>query len=166
MDFNVRLAASQDQSQLAHLIAGFRQALARLRGMQPKLDLDSASRELSGYQTRGFPIYVAQMDPVGLVAYLVCRVDQDVVWAESLYVDPAYRRQGIASALYTSAEKLAQELGSETLYNWVDPHNDPIIAFLRKRGYHVLNLIELRRARPGEQLQGKLQIGPNQFDTY
>ena len=99
-----------------------------------------------------------------MVGYLVCRVDDGVVWAESLYVSPAYRRQRIGSSLYAEAERLADELGSEILYNWVDPNNTQIIAFLQKRGYRVLNLIELRRTRPDEEMKGKIRVGPNEFD--
>jgi hypothetical protein len=49
-------------------------------------------------------------------------------------------------------------------YNWVHPNNDGIIAFLRKRGYGVLNLIELRGARPGASLTNKVRVGEHEFD--
>jgi hypothetical protein len=38
-----------------------------------------------------------------------------------------------------------------------------IIGFLQQRGYQVLNLIELRRPRTGEELTGKIQVGVNEF---
>jgi len=97
---------------------------------------------------------------------LVCRVDKDVVWAESLFVSSEYRRQGIGTSLYAEAEHLAQELGNETLYNWVDPNNTGIIRFLQKRGYSVLNLIELRRIRSGEKMTKKICVGATEFDYY
>jgi GNAT superfamily N-acetyltransferase len=98
------------------------------------------------------------------VGYLVCRVVGDVVWAESLYVLPAYRRQGIASTLYAEAEKLALALGSDAPYNWVHPNNDPIIQFLQRRGYDVLNLIELRRPRSGEKPSRVICVGEHKFN--
>jgi ribosomal protein S18 acetylase RimI-like enzyme len=161
----IRLALVNDEPGLIQLIAEFRLSLAQLRGQDRPLDLAAARQELAEYLEKDFPIYVAESDTARLVGYLVCRVDGDVVWAESLYVAPQYRRQGVGSALYAEAERLAQELGGDTPYNWVDPHNDKIIHFLQQRGYNVLNLIELRRARPGEELAQKIGVGSYEFDT-
>ena len=77
---------------------------------------------------------------------------------------PVDRRQGVASALYAQAEQLAQSLGGGTPYNWVDPDNEKIIRFLQKRGYNVLNLIELRRCHPGEEPSKKVQVGDHEFE--
>ncbi len=160
----IRLAQANDRKDLIGFIAEFRQSLAELRGKAWELDIESADRELTTYQGKEFPIYVAENQAGRAVGYLVCRVDAGVVWAESLYVSPTYRRQGVGSLLYAEGERLADELGSETLYNWADPNNDGIISFLQKRGYNVLNLIELRRKRPGEDINGKIRVGSNEFD--
>ena len=151
---------------LQDLTARFRQSLAVLRKKEAHFDLEAAQKEVADYLGKGFPIYVAESEPGSLVGYLVCRVDEDVVWAESLYVLPEYRRQGIGSELYAQAEKLVEQLGSDTLYNWIDPGNEPIIRFLVKRGYNVLNLVELRRARNGEELTTKIQVGRNEFNYH
>ncbi len=149
---------------MVRLVGEFRMSLAQLRGQGRRVDLAAASEELAEYVGKGFPIYAAESEAGTLVGYLVCRVDGDVVWAESLYVAPEYRRQGVGSSLYAAAERLAQELGGDTLYNWVDPNNDKIIRFLQKRGYTVLNLIELRRAHPEEEMTQKIGVGTNEFD--
>ncbi len=154
----------KDLDDLLPLIADFRVALAALRGRSVDPDLPAAREELASYRGAGDPIYVAQTEAGALVGYLVCRVVDDVVWAESLYVDPAYRRQGIAGALYGEAEALATALGGNTVYNWVHPNNEAIIAFLRHRGYTVLNLIELRRPRPGETPMQEIAVGDQTFD--
>ena len=154
-----------DELELVPLIADFRVSLAQLRGKTCEADLDAAGAELAEYFVKDFPLYAAENDAGTLVGYLVCRVDGDVVWAESLYVTPQYRRQGVGAALYAQAERLAQKLGGDTLYNWVDPNNDTIIGFLRKRGYSVLNLIELRRPYPGEEMGQKISVGTNKFDS-
>ena len=132
--------------------------------MEP--DLDSAAGELADYLEKDFPIYVAEAGSGKLVGYLVCRVEADVAWAESLYVLPEYRRQGIGSGLYARAEELAEKMGRETLYNWVDPTNDRIIRFLGKRGYNVLNLIELRRPGPDENLKSVIRVGDHEYDHF
>ncbi len=153
-----------DEGSVAEMIAAFRVELDRLRGEEREPDLEDAREELREFRERGFPIYVAEIggEPVG---YLVCRVEEgDVVWAEQLYVKPGFRRRGIGSALYREAEKLCERLGGDTVYNWIHPNNRAIIAFLRKRGYTVLNLIELRRPLPGEAPSRKIRVGDEEFD--
>lgn len=163
---DIRLAEVKETPELAALVTLFRMELAQLRKKETQKDLQAARVELAEYQQKGYPIYVPETDQASLAGYLVCRVDGDVVWAESLFVLPEYRRQGIGSALYAEAEKLAEQLGSDTLYNWVDPVNEPIIRFLMKRGYNVLNLVELRRPAPTETLSTKVQVAGHEFDHY
>ncbi|HQN45306.1 MAG TPA: GNAT family N-acetyltransferase, partial [Anaerolineaceae bacterium] len=171
-DMNIRLAETNDEPVLAGLVQGFRDALAVLRasyGVLPSsgpADLEAARAELADYIEKRFPIYVAEDASGALAGYLVCRVDGDVVWAESLYVRPEYRRQGVGSALYAAAERLARSLGGDTPYNWVDPNNAAMIRFLQQRGYTVLNLIELRRPAPGESLPNRVNVGAFEFEGH
>lgn len=160
----IRLFQPSDERQLVELIAEFRVALEGLRGKAVPANLDRAKKELAYYRTRRYPIFVAESSNSEIVGYLVCRVDEDVVWAESLFVSPEYRRKGIGSALYAEAERLAQRLGGDTVYNWVHPNNDKIIRFLKKRGYNVLNLVELRRPWSGEETSEKIRVGKHEFD--
>jgi ribosomal protein S18 acetylase RimI-like enzyme len=161
-EMNVRRFRTGDAEQVIPLIAGFRVALAELGGKATAPDCEAASGELAEHLERQFPIFVAE-DGSALVGYLVCRVDGQTVWAESMYVAEEYRRRGIASALYAEAERLAEDNGSDTVYNWIHPNNDKIISFLDGRGYNVLNLVEVRRARPGESPQGTINVGRHEF---
>lgn len=160
----IRPARPGDEEALIPLIGEFRVALAQFRGIAREMNLEAARKELAGYQEENFPIFVAENDDGKIGGYLVCRVDGDVVWAESLFVSPEFRRRGIGSALYAEAERLAQKLGNDSVYNWVYPNNDSIISFLRDRGYSVLNLIELRRSRPGEKITQRIRVGEHEFD--
>jgi len=159
---NVRPAGEQDHASLVDAIRKFRRSLAELRGKPQIVNRSAAELELNDYLQRGFPVYVAD-DGNGLAGYMVCRVDEDVVWVESIYVEESHRRQGVASQLYDEAERLAQQRGGDTPYNWVDPNNEAMIHFLGKRGYNVLNLIELRRPAPGENLVHKVNVGDHEF---
>lgn len=115
------------------------------------------------YLVAKFPVYAAVVDGE-YAGYVVCRVDDGVVWVESLFVGEEYRRCGIASALHSKAEELAASYGDNTVYNYVHPNNHRMIAFLRQRGYTVLNLIEIRKAYPGETLTQKIPVGEHEFD--
>ena len=86
-----------------------------------------------------------------------------MVWAEFLFVLSEYRRKGIASKLYDKAEELANELGEEQVYNWVHPNNHKIISFLSKRGYNVLNLIEIRKPSANEKLMERIRVGEYEY---
>lgn len=83
-----------------------------------------------GRRTKGF------YHPDGEYAgYVVCRIDNEVVWLESIFVREEYRRRGVASALHSKAEEIAASYGNDTVYNCVHPNNHRMIAFLRKRSY-------------------------------
>jgi ribosomal protein S18 acetylase RimI-like enzyme len=159
----IRPFVDDDTDQIIHLIAEFRVSLAQLKSLERELNLEIAKEELDGYRKKQYPIFIAEINSQ-IVGYIVCRTDEDVVWGESLFVSPNHRRQGIASTFYLEAEKLVANLGSDTVYNWIHPNNHAIIAFLKKRGYTVLNLIEVRKARTGEDPKEKIQVGMHNFD--
>jgi ribosomal protein S18 acetylase RimI-like enzyme len=147
---------------LSPLIAAFRQELQAFKGKHGSPDLSSAKDEFMEYMDKGYPVYCYLEDSLPL-GYAVCRVADDVVWCESLYVLPQARRRGIATALFRQAEALASSLGEPFVYNNVHPNNHSMIAFLKKLGYDVLNLIEIRKACPSESLQNGFIVGEHIF---
>ncbi|HDQ73095.1 MAG TPA: GNAT family N-acetyltransferase [Chloroflexi bacterium] len=163
-EFAVREYRPGDRDTVVQLIAEFRVALSALRGYDRQADVSQAESELQEYIDNRYPIFVATtVGEAESIGYMVYRVDGDTVWAESLFVSPEFRRRGVAGMLYDTGEKFAEARGQETLYNWVHPNNDAIIAFLKKRGYDVLNLIEVRRRRPGEEAAGVIQVGDHRY---
>jgi GNAT superfamily N-acetyltransferase len=157
------VAANEEHIDLiAPLIAKFRVALKRHSGIASAENHAAAREEYREYLRSGFPVYVA-MDGRTCAGYLVCRLDEPCVWAESLYVSEEHRRRGVASLLYEKAEELAAGFGETTVYNWVHPNNDGMIAFLASRGYDVLNLIEIRRPYSGEKTRTRIGVGKHEF---
>jgi len=154
----------EEIQETAELVARFRVELCNLRGIKKPPNVAAATEELNEYIDNGFPIFIALNEENVIIGYIVCRIDGDVVWAESLYVMPEYRRMGTASILYDRAEQLAKKLGNETLYNWVHPNNEKIISFLDKKGYNVLNLIEVRKALIGENIEQKIRVDAHEFN--
>ena len=99
-----------------------------------------------------------------MAGYMICRIEAPCLWVEHLYVREAYRRRGVATLLFEKAEEIAHSMGEDTVYNFVHPNNLGMIAFLRSKGYTVLNMIEIRKPYPGEQLQTTIPVGDQVFD--
>lgn len=160
----IRSAQFEDEEKISRLIAQFRVELKELKGIKTSSNIEQAREEFKEYMGAKFPIFVAEDSNNELLGYLVCRIDGDVVWAESLFVSNNSRRKGIGSKLYAKAEEMAKKLGGSTVYNWVHPNNDKIIPFLLKRGYNVLNLIEIRKPLENEVLTQKMSVGKYEYN--
>ena len=154
---------TQATDNLAQMVALFRVELRSYKGIVSKPNVDAGRKEMEEYLAAGFPVFAAIVDGE-YAGYVVCRVDSEVVWVESIFVKDEYRRQGIASALHSKAEEIAAFYGDDTVYNYVHPNNHRMIAFLRKRGYTVLNLIEIRKPYQGEQPTQTICVGEHEFD--
>jgi Acetyltransferases len=159
----VRKIDEGGKDDVSALIAKFRTELKSYKGISSEEDIISAQEEFSEYIASAFPVY-ACYDNEECVGYIVCRVEEPVVWVESLYVVAEKRRNGVATLLYDEAEALAKSYGEDTLYNYVHPNNDGMIRFLSKRGYDVLNLIEIRKKIGDERLTETISVRNNVFN--
>ena len=148
---------------LAEMVALFRVELRAFKGIVSKPNAQAGREEMEEYLAAGFPVFVAVIDGQ-YAGYVVCRVDSEVVWVESIFVKEEYRRHGVATALHSKAEEIAASYGDDTVYNYVHPNNHRMIEFLRKRGYTVLNLIEIRKPYKAETLTQTIAVGEHEFD--
>jgi len=160
----IRKYLPRDKVQIVHLISQFRVTLAGFKNIKKNINLKDAERELLDFIRAKFPIFVAEGSNGIIEGYMVCKVVDQIIWVESLFVSPEYRRKGIGSALFEHACELASQYGEDTVYNWVHPNNDEMIAFLKFRGYDVLNLIEIRKPYHNEKFSQKIKIGNNEFN--
>lgn len=149
--------------ELAEMVALFRVELRSYKGIVSTPNLEAGKEEMEEYLLAEFPVFVALVDE-DYAGYMVCRIQEDVVWVESIFVKEKHRRLGVATALHDKAEKLAETYGNETVYNYVHPNNHRMIEFLRKRGYTVINLIEIRKPYQGEKLTQTITVGEHKFD--
>ena len=153
----------QVNASLAEMVSLFRVELCSYKGIASKLNVDAGRQELEEYLAAGFPVFAALVNGQ-YAGYVVCRIDSEVIWVESIFVKEEYRRHGVASALHSKAEEIAASYGDDTVYNYVHPNNHHMIEFLRKRGYTVLNLIEIRKPYKDEKLTQKIAVGEHEFD--
>lgn len=154
---------TQVSDALAEMVALFRVELRSYKGIVSKTNIEAGREEMEEYLAAGFPVFAAIMDGE-YAGYVVCRVDSQVVWVESIFVKEEYRHHGVATALHSKAEEIAATYGEDTVYNYVHPNNHRMIEFLRKRGYTVLNLIEIRKPYEGEQFTQTILVGDHYFD--
>ncbi|MBR3227872.1 MAG: GNAT family N-acetyltransferase [Erysipelotrichaceae bacterium] len=147
---------------LAYLTVDFRKTLAKLRNNELNYDVDDAVEELRHYLNKGYPVF-AVSDNGRYIGYAVCRIDDDVVWLEQIYVRKEYRRKGVGRMLFERAEAIAKEYGNDTLYQYIHPNNDIMASFLKANGYDVLNLIEIRKGAPEEDNEKSYLIGDNEY---
>ena len=150
-------------AQVVSLAAEFRASLRALKGIVSKPDPDEGKKEIAEFLQAGFPVYAAKEGST-CVGYIVCRIEGTVLWSEQIYVAKDHRRKGVACALFAKAEEIAASMGEDTIYNYVHPNNEGMIAFLRSKGYTVLNLIEIRKPYTNEQLKTTIQVDQNTFN--
>ena len=157
------LEIKQVNDALAEMVALFRVELRSYKSIVSKPNVEAGREEMEEYLSAKFPVFAALEDSE-YAGYVVCRVDNEVVWVESIFVKKEYRRHGVATALHSKAEEIAASYGEETVYNYVHPNNHRMIEFLRKRGYTVLNLIEIRKPYKDESLPQTITVGVHKFD--
>ena len=157
------LEVKQVNDALAEMVALFRVELRSYKGIVSKPNIEAGREEIEEYLSAKFPVYAALVDGE-YAGSVVCRVDSGVVWVESIFVKEEYRRHGVATALHSKAEEIAASCGDDTVYNYVHPNNHRMLEFLRKRGYTVLNLIEIRKPFKGEKLSQTITVGEHEFD--
>ena len=122
-------------------MARFQVTLKGYKGIAAQPDEAAGRDELLEYLGAGYPVYAA-VEGERCLGYLVCRVEEPCVWVESL----------------------AASYGEETLYFNVHPNHHGMMAFLRRHGDTVLNLVEIRRPYRSEQLSATIWVGEYEFD--
>ena len=153
----------EDAERIAPLVAAFRVQLKAYKGIRSRPNGEAGREEILEFINAGFPVFAAAEDGA-LAGYLVCRIDAPCLWVEHLFVRDEYRRRGVATLLFEKAEEIGRAMGEDTVFNFVHPNNLGMIGFLRSKGYTVLNMIEIRKPYPGEQLKTTIPVGDTAFD--
>ena len=86
---------------------------------------------------------VAEQEGDGVRGFILCRAIVGEAEVLTLAVDPAARRQGLATGLMRAALKLAASVGAETMFLEVAADNDAAIGLYRGLGFERIGL------RPG-----------------
>jgi GNAT superfamily N-acetyltransferase len=119
-----------------------------------------ATQEAESYFTNNRKVFIYKIDDK-LAGYSVLKIEDKVCWLDWIFVKPEYRGTDTASKLFDFSEKIAEEIGSEQLYVWVHPDNQRMLKFLKKKGYDVLNLMEVKKKKA--QTSYSISIFGNEF---
>lgn len=86
-----------------------------------------------------------------------CRYErhQGAFFGRELCVAEAKRYRGAGTALLRAAEKRVREAGESNLFVSVVARNPQALGFFAKRGYNILNTVELRTPFPDERVTRK-----------
>lgn len=134
--------------------------LSRLNNSDKIVMMSEAVREAESYFTENRKIFVYKINNK-MVGYSVVKIEDQVVWLDWLYVDPDFQGSEVSSKLFDHAEEFSAKLGNDQLYIWVHPDNHRMIKFLKKKGYDVLNLIEIKKEKNNPK--EKISIFGNEF---
>ncbi len=142
------------------MVLEMRMVMDHLNKTDSKISYEDAAQEAKGYFSENRQVFgIYQNDEI--IGYSALKIEDCVCWLDWLYVKPEHRGTSVASDLFNHAETFAKELGNDQLYIWVHPDNQPMLRFLKKKGYDVLNLIEVKKKKLKPNY--KIDIFGNEF---
>lgn len=105
---------------------------------------EESEKSLRAWQAEG-SVYNLCLDG-NIVGFLYIRYGgKDAAWLEDLYIDEAYRSQGIGKRAFEKLDELMKEKGIRGLFVDVIPRNTSAIEFYMNCGFDHLNMIQLRK---------------------
>ena len=75
--------------ELAEMVALFRVELRSYKGITSTPNIAAGKEEIEEYLLAKFPVFVALVDE-NYAGYMVCRIQDAIVWVESIYVTDAW----------------------------------------------------------------------------
>jgi len=136
------------------LLFGMLQASAQDQGFPESLSVTPEDLRQDGFgeQPRFYSL-VAEVDGVaaGMALYYFdysTWVSRNGIYLEDLYVDPQFRRHGVARALMRSLAQAARERGCRRLHWLVHRENRSAIDFYRSAGAQTLDEWQMMKLDP------------------
>lgn len=136
-DFDVRILGRDDVASLRAMLSMFGRAFREVEtytGRQP--DDEYLSRLLSSDTFVALAAFSGGKIIGGIAAYVLPKFEQarSELYIYDLAVDPACRRNGVATAMIAELQKLAAERGVYVIFVQADPGDDSAIALYTKLG--------------------------------
>jgi ribosomal protein S18 acetylase RimI-like enzyme len=152
----VRDYRTADFADLCRLVAEFYTVHHRLAGHGP-MPVDEAALVIQD-DMLGSDSHILVAETLATSEVLgFCRYErhQGAFFGRELCVLETKRYRGVGTALLRAVEKRIQEAGETNVFISVVARNAQALQFFAKRGYNILNMIELRTPFPDERIVRK-----------
>jgi len=150
----------KNSDQLIYLVKDFRNVLNNLNNSSRSCSFEEAEEEAEDYFSPNKKV-VGLYRKKELIGFSVLKTEDGLWWLDWIFIKPEYRGYTNASVLFDYCEKFAAESGNNQLYIWVHPDNDRMLKFLKKKGYDILNLIEVKKRK--NSVKNKIKILNNEL---
>jgi ribosomal protein S18 acetylase RimI-like enzyme len=152
----VRTYDVKDFSSLTNLVAEFFTFHRQLQGRGPLPPEEAATIIPQDMLQESSHILVAETKEASAVVGF-CRVElhEGAYFLRELGVTENWRIRGVGTALLRAAEDYIKEVGETNLFLSVVPRNIDAVRFFVRRGYDILNTMELRTAVAEEKITRK-----------
>lgn len=146
----------QDFVGLTNLVAEFFTFHRRINGRGP-LPPEEAATIIPKDMLQEFSHILVAEPPDGKEIVGFCRIElhEGAYFLREIGVAENWRIRGVGTALLRAAEDYIQGADESNLYLSVVPRNIDAIRFFVRRGYDILNTLELRTEGPEEKTQRK-----------
>lgn len=153
---NIREYDVKDFVALSYLVADFFTFHRRLQGRGPLPPEEAATiipRDM--IQESSYVLVAEPQEGGDIIGF--CRIEdhEGAFFLREIMVTENQRIRGVGTALLKAAEEHIKAKGRTNLYLSVVPYNIDAVRFFVRRGYNILNTIELRTETPDEKVQRK-----------
>ncbi len=142
---------------LTSLVAEFFSIHRRLNGRGPMPPEEAATIIPQEMLQEASQILVAERaDGKGIVGFCRIELHEGAYFLREIGVTENWRIRGVGTALLRAAEDHIKSAGETNLYLSVVPRNIDAVRFFVRRGYDIINTIELRTKVQEEKIQRKV----------
>ncbi len=139
---------------LTELVAEFYTFHRQLTGRSPLPSEEAATiipKEM--LQESSYVLVAEPTDSKDVVGFCRIELHEGAYFLREIGVTENWRIRGVGTALLRAAEKYIKEAGKTNLYLSVVPRNIDAIRFFVRRGYDIINTLELRTEVSKEKIQ-------------
>jgi ribosomal protein S18 acetylase RimI-like enzyme len=146
----------QDFVGLTNLVAEFFTFHRRLHGRGPLPPEEAATIIPKDMLQETSHVLVAEPPNDGnIVGFCRIELHEGAYFLREIGVAENWRIRGVGTALLRAAEDYIKEAGETNLYLSVIPRNIDAVRFFVRRGYDIINTLELRTEAPEEKMPRK-----------
>lgn len=152
----IRSYETTDFAALSHLVAEFFTVQRGFNESGPYTPEEAATMIPTDMIRDESYILVAEPEEGGdIIGFCRYELHEGAYFLRELHVTENWRLRGVGTELLHEAEVEVRKIGQNNLYLSVVPRNTIALRFFIKRGYDIINTVELRSGLPDDKVQRK-----------